>query len=182
MYPHAALPSDPLQRLPELLGRLPLPSEVWPRLPEPVRRAAALWQRVPPFPHLTGPQVFAAVVPAGLVLGWLASFAVNPDIIQRGGAPYIERLEDGVRVELSQPAYAYDGYPVDPAPFGYGNAPRAELLSASIADVGQYADDAEGDAEGAAPEPAVVEGAVPDNDTSPVIAVVRQDTPIAATN
>src|SRR5262245_61550560 len=118
MQPLPPMPSEPFQRLPDLLGRLPLPSEVWAaierRLPQPVLRVLALRHRLPALPRLTGPQLFAAIVPAGLVLGWLMSLAVNPEIMQRGGKPYLDRLEDGVRVELPRLAYAYDGYPEDP--------------------------------------------------------------------
>lgn len=95
-----------LQRLPDLLDRLPH----IPAMPEPLRRFGARLSRLNTW------QVFAAMVPAGLALGLLMSLAVDTEMLQRAGKPYIERLDDGARVEMAR---SDDGYPVDPAPFGY---------------------------------------------------------------
>jgi hypothetical protein len=114
-----------LQRLPDLLDRLP----PIPDLPEPLRRFGARLSR------LNAWQVFAAMVPAGLTLGLLLSLAVDPEMLQRAGKPYIERLDDGVRVELAQ---ADNSYPVDPAPFGYPDIAAAEpepAIDAAAADI-----------------------------------------------
>lgn len=182
MYAQPLAP-DPLQRLPEWIGRLPLPSEADARLPAPLRRALELRHRLP---QVTARQVFAAAIPGGLLLGWLASFAVDPEILQRGGKPYIGRLDDGVQVELAAP---FEGFPVDPAPFGYGprEMPPAEYLNAGIADAGAYADglepdggeaaaapvsDTTGEAQAASPTPEVASA------PAPLIQVVPQDTPL----
>lgn len=179
-------PAEPLHRLPELLARLPLPSEVWartePRLPEPVRDLLALRHRLPSLPHPSARQLFAAAVPVGLMLGWLASFAVNPEIEQRGGKPYAEVAADGVDVQLPRLAYEAEGFPEDPAPFGYG--PRAEYLNAGLADAGAYAEQAAPDSAAAVQdgevlgeEAADAPAQEPRFTSQPVIEVVPQDTP-----
>jgi len=196
MHPTQALPApaEPFHRLPELLGRLPLPAEAWaklaPHVPAPVHdvlgRVGALARRIPDF---SARQIFAAVVPAGLLLGWLVSYAVDPEIMQRGGKPYSEVAVDGVQVELPKLAYEYDGYPEDAAPFGYGPQ-RAEYMNAGLVDAGQYSDTA-GPAGADEPDAdAVRDGQVLGEDdgdapvqqpvftSRPVIEVVPQETPL----
>lgn len=178
-----ALAPEPFHRLPALIGRLPLPSEAATRLPPSLRRALGL--------RISPRQLFAAAVPGGLLLGWLASFAVDPEMIQRGGKPYIARLDDGVQVELAAP---FEGYPIDPAPFGYGprEMPPADYLNAGIADAGAYAEGLEPDGreavaapvseveavEAESPPPEVAVAPAPAPAARPVIQVVPQDTPL----
>lgn len=143
--------------------------------------------KLPPFDEwrrpafLKGWRLFAATVPAGLLLGLLTAQAMDPEMLHQGGKPYGQFLGGNVDVAWEEPL----SYPIDPAPFGYAStetiAYDPDYIGAGIAEAGDYSlaereqananydyfpDDASGPA---APPVAVV----------PV--VVPQDTPAAET-
>ncbi|WEK47961.1 MAG: hypothetical protein P0Y56_06595 [Candidatus Andeanibacterium colombiense] len=110
-------------------------------------------------PHIGGRQLFAVMIPAGLLLGWLASYVVDPEIMRLGGKPYSEVAATGVRVQLAPRGPQYEGFPEDPAPHGYGKAPRPDYLNGGIAEAGDYAD-AEAKEGAAQAAPVVTDGQV----------------------
>ena len=141
-----SLRGQPLRRAPALLARMPLPAEAWerisPTLPPSVHRLLDLRHRLP---RPSGPWLVAGAIPAGLLLGCLVSWAVDPAIMQHGGKPYAEAGNAGVQVRLPRHAGLDEAFPEDPAPFGYPDQPVPAHLAAGIAEAGDYADEGEPD-------------------------------------